>query len=318
MSVHLCFVDPTPEIAIVLTCNICTGPIVDAIIHTKCGNSFCLSCTKRHIASKTIDAQNPPKCPLCRADLIGDLDANFVPNLSMRQILDMYDVKCMHGNTGGVGTGCSWVGSSSSYSKHKSSCEHVLRPCELYACESMITQKQYSVHFDACVMETLICAVCKKQVPRGLMSSSGAHFGCKAEDKVRCAGCRKVLPSNHDLLLHKYVCTERLVPCEYAFMGCSQWVKANNFHAHNTEFTLEHEALIISHTQFALDGNPYLSECQRIARRRDLLFTSNVGPGVLRYYQLRVAAEEKEKEKEKIHKRARCESAGRGAGEGVQ
>jgi len=117
-----------------LICGICSYVLEDAVL-TPCGHTFCLNCITTWLARPSTDT-----CPECRSHVSL---TNIKPVLSLRNLINGFDVECDHNERG-----CKVILKLDRLKSHLENCGYV--PVTCAGCEQIVSRFELASHQIRC------------------------------------------------------------------------------------------------------------------------------------------------------------------------
>ena len=119
------------------------SPVID-----KCGHTYCETCIKHWL-----DSNKKETCPL--TGLLTNRDV-FVPNLTLRNMIDELSVKCLHSKKG-----CDWSGILAEFDTHiMQNCPEVRIKCIHLLCKRYVHRRKFDAHIENCEFRPTKCEMC--------------------------------------------------------------------------------------------------------------------------------------------------------------
>ena len=190
-----------------LKCPICLELIADPVL-TTCGHLFCQRCVT---GQKT--------CPTCRCELQFMRD-----QFNERQVKGLR-VKCPNWEKG-----CKWQGDLGDTAQHRrTNCQMETVSCPK-GCKENVVRGRLNQHSWVCPLRHYKCPHCN--VENTYVNITTTHSTiCEGFPLICPAGCRK-RHSRGKMANHLAVCSEELVPCKYASIGCQEVIKRQQLSVH--------------------------------------------------------------------------------------
>ena len=201
------FVSKDPAQIEDLKCPICLELVYEPVL-TSCGHLFCQRCVR-----------DQTKCPTCRDEL-----------QCMRNQRDERRVKGLKVKCPNLEEGCRWQGELGYTAQHRrTNCQMETVSCPRGGNES-IARGHLKEHGKSCTQRTYKCSFC--QFEDTFIKVTRVHFTVCEEFCLNCpAKCGK-LQSRKKMAEHLTVCTEELVSCKYASIGCAEVIKRKDLQTH--------------------------------------------------------------------------------------
>ena len=190
-----------------LKCPICLELVYEPVL-TSCGHLFCQRCVR-----------DQTKCPTCRDEL-----------QCMRNHRDERKVKGLKVKCPNWEEGCRWQGELGYTAQHRrTNCQMKTVSCPR-GCNESIARGHLKEHGKSCTQRTYKCSFC--QFENTFIKVTRVHFTVCEEFCLSCpAKCGK-LQSRKKMAEHLTVCTEELVSCKYASIGCNEVIKRKDLQSH--------------------------------------------------------------------------------------
>ena len=190
-----------------LKCPVCLELIVDPVL-TTCGHLFCQRCVT---GLRT--------CPTCRVEL------QFMRDQFNERRVRGLKVKCPNWEKG-----CKWQGDLGDTAQHTgTTCRMETVPCPK-GCTEKVIRGRLDQHGWVCPLRAYKCPHCKLQ--NTYLNITTVHSTICNEFPLSCpAGCRG-RHSRSKMASHLAVCSEEIVSCKYASIGCREVIKRKDHQAH--------------------------------------------------------------------------------------
>ena len=190
-----------------LKCPICLELVYEPVL-TICGHLFCQKCVR----SQT-------QCPTCRKKL-----------QCMRNQRDERRVKCLKVLCPNCEKGCKWQGDLGDTAQHTGTKCHMETIHCPTGCKEKILRGSLKGHAITCTQRDYKCPYC--QFESSFANVTTTHFTVCDYFPLKCpAGCCYGC-SRMKMATHLAKCTEELVPCTYAPIGCKEVIKREQLQTH--------------------------------------------------------------------------------------
>ena len=190
-----------------LKCPICLELVYEPVL-TSCGHLFCQRCVR-----------GQARCPTCKGEL------QFMRDQFNERRVRSLKVKCPNWEKG-----CEWQGDLGDSAQHTSTnCQMETIPCPKW-CPEKISRGQLKQHAGTCTQRAYECPHCGFKDT--FITVTTTHFTncrhfvlmCPAECHTGVSRCK--------MAEHLAGCTEELVPCKYAAIGCEEVNKRKDLQTH--------------------------------------------------------------------------------------
>jgi len=214
-----------------VTCSICLFVLREPMQSIGCGHRYCKTCVER--LQKTDKGYYV--CPEDRSEM-----KLFPDRGREREILSKI-VKCNNADNG-----CQWTKELRQLKDHLASdCFYNLVECPRNECNEEVIAHHLADHMsDECEYRRLWCPFCFQRYSFNLEEE---HIEECEEFPLCCDFCTEGgIPRSkmEDHLLDE--CTRRLIPCQFANLGCEEQVHMENFIKHETDSAPYHLKLAIN------------------------------------------------------------------------
>ncbi|XP_057298842.1 TNF receptor-associated factor 3-like isoform X1 [Hydractinia symbiolongicarpus] len=214
-------------------CAICMKLMRDPV-QLECGHGMCATCFRT--LSESANTRNVElMCPHCRAKISKD---KIHPALMFNRIIQAVKVKCAHHRDG-----CGWVGSLSNVEDHLAGvCEYEDDRCANNGCDFVCYRYQMAEHAVSCEYRLTECAYCKDMY----CFNDVSHYDhCKMYPIPCPHACPIGSIERSKLQDHVIQCMNRIVPCQFATLGCTSEIYWKDMEKHLNEHTHNHMALLM-------------------------------------------------------------------------